>query len=190
MKKYLSLISPKPVAVLLIIALLLLFFVLNTNRASEIFASEQQTRKHFEDSIAGVLKRIDAAQEVAAEYQVAAWEKFGSPSPVANDLIDAKLYVSWGEIHEFTTGEDDRARGELEKAESSLKKAESHVDQKTKAKLTALINQIAATKAEVGQNRADQRERYMRLESTLSDYRNAGRKNHFLSALVVRQPAR
>jgi hypothetical protein len=127
-----------------------------------------QSPKNLGDLIVGVWKRSESLEERSLDYQTAAWEKFQSSSPASVDLIEAKLHVSFGEVYEFTTGENDKARAELEKAESYVKKAESLVSEKTKPKLTALTKEIAAVKAEVGKHRAGQQESYGALEDTLS----------------------
>jgi hypothetical protein len=124
--------------------------------------------KHFSDSLAGLLKRIDAVQQRAFEYNDAAWEKFQASSPGSQDLIDARLHLRFAEIYEFTTGENDQARAELNKAESYVEKAKSLVSEQHKSELTELIKKLAATNAGIGKHSGEQNKRYAAAETTLS----------------------
>jgi hypothetical protein len=127
-----------------------------------------QSQNDLDHLISGYWQRSESLAERALDYQAAAWEKFQTSSPGSANLSETKLHVTYGEIYEFTTGENDKARAELEQAESYVKKAESQVNGKTKPKLTVLIKEIAATSADVGKNQTGQKERYIALKDTLS----------------------
>jgi ElaB/YqjD/DUF883 family membrane-anchored ribosome-binding protein len=131
-----------------------------------------QRDKHFSDSVASIVKRIEAVQERALDYNDAVWEKFQASSPGSENLINAKLHLRFAEIYEFTTGENDKARAEIDKADSFVKKAESQVSEDQKSNVAALMNQIEATKPEIGKHSAEQNNRYAALERSLTQLFN------------------
>jgi hypothetical protein len=120
------------------------------------------------DSIDSLWRRSESLTDRALDYQVAAWERLQSTGTGSEDLIEAKLHVTYAEIGEFTSGDKQSAETELEKATSYLREAIPQMGRKAEPELKEIENEMMVAKAAIGKNEPGQWERYATIKDGLS----------------------
>ena len=122
-------------------------------------------------ALKGIWGRSKALAERSAEYLAAGWDRAETTLGEDNDLIEAKLHVSYAETYQVTAGEPDKAAEELDKADSYLKKALHNplADDAAKNSMRGLDKDILALKANPERNDSRTQGSYESLGLRLSD---------------------
>lgn len=126
--------------------------------------------KESESVLKSVWERSKALAERTAEYLSAGYEREETTLSDENDLIEAKLHVSYAETYQVTTGEPDKAVKEINEALSYLKKGMHNklADRATILKISKEEKELNDLKAKPEKNGADVEERYESIKSALS----------------------
>ncbi len=127
--------------------------------------------KDAESALRSAWERSEALAERSAEYLVI--RLLGTESDLSgeNNLIEAKLHVSYAETYQLTAREPDKVAKELAEADSYLKKAQQGglADKATRKKLGTMESAVLSLKANPEQRDPSVQERYESIKEQLSE---------------------
>lgn len=89
-------------------------------------------------------QQVQALSERTAEYVSTGWERLRAKSPGKEDLIEAKLFLSYGRIDLLVAKDAAAAKVDLAEAEGYLKSAADKVGAEAKPELEAIAGRVAA----------------------------------------------
>lgn len=126
-------------------------------------------------ALQGLWRKTTALTEREAAVAMVRWQNFrkqpATDAPLQNwtkikvDLTDAKFYLTYAEIFEFTTHEPNKAKMALEKAQMHLSTAENLADGRVKVDIEALGQESALIhKALMKEGQSDM-SRYMKVKN-------------------------
>jgi len=125
--------------------------------------------KGVEAALKSTWDKSKAIAERDSEYLAARWEESETTLGAEDDLIEAKLHVSFAETYQITTSEPLKADEELDTASSYLGKAMKNalVDKATQKEIGALKKEVEALRNAPETSGAALEERYDRIEDEL-----------------------
>jgi hypothetical protein len=96
----------------------------------------------FKAGVDRTWQRMQALSERTAEYIGTGWERMRAKSPGKEDLIEAKLYVSYGRVDSVVAKDNAAAKVDLAEAKGYLDAAASKISADDKPKLEAIAARI------------------------------------------------
>jgi hypothetical protein len=117
-------------------------------------------------------QRTAALSERAIEYMTTGWSRFRASSQLKTELIDAKLYLSYARIDQFSAMDTRQATSDLAQAENLLDKAATDVKQnKEVPMLQTRISEIQRSVKTMADANAIQRQekQFYKVNSELGD---------------------
>ncbi|NOZ68900.1 MAG: YfdX family protein [Deferribacteres bacterium] len=116
-------------------------------------AGVEKSKKRLGADIRSLWERAKALSEHSAERLSTALQRLRVTSPVAADIIDAKLHVAYAETYQITAGRPDKAASEIDKALACIQRALPNADSVTEAQLTVITRYLKEIKTDL--NRRD-----------------------------------
>lgn len=116
-------------------------------------------------------ERCEALAERSAEYLASGWQEEETTLAAEDDLIEAKLHLSYAETYQITAKEPEKAVKELSTADTYLKKAMHNrlADKATQNTLREIGSEVMALRATPEKTDSSIQDRYENIKDKLSD---------------------
>ncbi|ABB31257.1 hypothetical protein GeomeDRAFT_1806 [Geobacter metallireducens RCH3] len=123
-----------------------------------------------ESALASAWNKSRALAERESEYLAARWEEAETTLSVDDDLIEAKLHVSYGETYQVITRESAKAAEELDRAAAYLDKAmkNSLLDQATIKRIGAIRKEVTSLREAPEQSDEAWKDRYDQIKDEIN----------------------
>ncbi|GLI38790.1 YfdX family protein [Geobacter hydrogenophilus] len=123
-----------------------------------------------EAALKSTWEKTKALAERDSEYLAARWEESETTLGAEDDLIEAKLHVSFAETYQITTNEQSKAVEELEKASSYLEKAIKNalIDKATQKEIAAIRKEVTSLRGAPEQSDEAWEDRYDQIKDEIN----------------------
>lgn len=138
-------------------------------------AETKQKESAVKTALQGLWRKTTALTERETTKAVVGWQNFRKQNttnmPLQNNtklkvgLTDAKFQLTYAEIFEFITHEENKARTAIEKAQMHLSAAEELAEGRTKAEIAALAQESALLHKELMKSEQSNMVRYMKVKN-------------------------
>ena len=112
-------------------------------------------------------QRSQALVERESEKASAAWGKLHDEIATKEDLIEAKLHLTYAQTAQFVKGKSEEVSSELDKAQGYLDKAAKTSDKALKSKIHTMMDELKQLKANLHDKSSKAHARYDQLKADL-----------------------